>query len=194
VSISFTVPPVEIDDDGPVSTRRAVGSPEGIAPGYVLDPGTGPTRWFMEALFTMKARGPDTDHQFSLVEQYVPRGFAAPAHRHVGTTEGFYVLDGQMDFAVGDTVFTDITAGGFVYVSRDTRHEFRVTSATAKFLLITTPGGFEKYFEELSSPAQANTFPYTDHRKLSPDEVLDAKKRWDAMATNDGTLLPALPH
>lgn len=192
MTLSFTVPPTEIGDGDPVSALRAGGSPDGVAPGYCLEEGTGPALWFMEALFTMKARGLDTDHQFSLVEQYTPRGFAAPAHRHVGTSESFYVIDGTMDFAVGDTVFTGITGGGFIYVPRDTRHEFRVVSSTAKFLLITTPGGFEKYFEELSSPAEGNTFPIRPHRELSFEEITAAKKRWDAMATNDGTLLPPL--
>ena len=125
MSLSFIAPePIEIPDDAPVTNRRAGGAPDGVSPGYALQPGEGPARWFMNALFTFKARDLDTDHQFGLNEQYVPRGFGAPAHNHQGTTESFYLIDGRMDFAVGDTVYTDITGGGFVYVPRGPRHEF----------------------------------------------------------------------
>jgi quercetin dioxygenase-like cupin family protein len=192
MTLSFTNPPAEIGDDEPVSALRAGGSPGGVAPGYYLQEGAGPALWFHEALFRMKARALDTDGQFNIVEQLTPRGFGAPAHRHEGASESFYVIDGTMDFAVGDTVFTGVSAGGFVYVPRGTRHEFRVVSSTAKFLLFTTPGGLERYFEELGSPAEGNTFPIRPHRDLTVEEVAAAKKRWDALATNDGTLLPPL--
>ena len=194
MTLSYLKPPIEIDVNDPVSTTHSGGTPEGLAPGYVLPAGAGPATWFMQALFTMKARALDTNGQFSVVEQFAPRGFAAPAHTHSNTTEAFYVLDGEMDFAVGDTVYRGIVAGGFAYVPHSTRHEFRVVSETAKFLLITTPGGFEKYFEALSSPATAYELPSTEHRQLTPDEVIAAKRLYGAMPTNDGTLFEPREH
>lgn len=194
MTLSYLKQPVEIGATDPVSTTQSGGTPDGLAPGYVLPAGAGPASWFMQALFTMKARALDTNGQFSVVEQFAPRGFAAPAHTHSNTTEAFYVLDGEMDFAVGDTVYEGIVAGGFAYVPHSTRHEFRVISETAKFLLITTPGGFEKYFEALSSPAAAYELPPAGHRQLSPDEVIAAKRLYGAMPTNDGTLFEPREH
>src|SRR5580704_15011749 len=98
MTLSFLKPPVKIEPDEPVATQHAKGSPEGLAPGYVLNSGEGPALWFMEALFTLKARALDTDNQFTIVEQLAPQGFAAPGHTHSNTTEAFYVLAGEMDF------------------------------------------------------------------------------------------------
>jgi mannose-6-phosphate isomerase-like protein (cupin superfamily) len=192
MTLSFLNPPVEIADDQPVSPVRFGGTPDGKAPGYVLRPGTGPATWFMQALFTMKARALDSDGAFCIVEQLAPQGFAAPGHTHRDTSEAFYVIEGEMDFAIGDTVIEAMTAGSFAYVPEQTRHEFRVISPFAKFLLITAPGGFEKYFEALSSPATSYTMPDGPHRTLIPEEILAAKEKWGALPTNDGTLLPPL--
>lgn len=192
MTLSFLKPPVEIGPDDPVSTNRAGGTPEGLSPGYVLHADEGPAIWFMEALFTLKARALDTNEQFCVVEQLAPRGFAAPGHTHSNTTEAFYILAGVMDFAVGDTTYYGLTAGAFVYVPHSTRHEFRVVSQTAKFMLITTPAGFEKYFEALASPAEEYALPPARHRILSTEEIMAAKRRWGAMPSGDGTLFRAL--
>lgn len=188
-TLSFQNPPVEIGPNDPVATERAGGTPEGMQPGYVLYPKEGPALWFHQALFSVKARTSDTDGQFSLFDQIAPRGFAAPPHYHSVVTDSFYIINGELDYAIGDTIYYGVTAGSFIYVPRMTRHEFRVISETAQFLLICTPGGsFERYFEDLGSPAQEYDLPPTGHRHLLGDEVSAAKRKWGAMATNDPSL------
>lgn len=185
---SFTNPPVEIGSNDPVSTQHSGGTPEGMQCGYVLYPKEGPALWFHEALFSTKARALDTGGQFSLFDQIAPKGFAAPPHFHSAVTDSFYIVDGELDYAVGDTVYYGVTAGGFIYIPHSTRHEFRVISDTARFLLLVTPGGFEGYFEDLGSPAQEFDLPPNGHRHLSGDEITAAKRKWGAMATNDPSL------
>ena len=185
---SFTNPPVEIGPHDPVCTQHSGGTPEGMQPGYVLYPKEGPAFWFHEALFSTKARALDTKGQFSLFDQIAPKGFAAPPHFHSAVTDSFYIVDGELDYAVGDTVYYGVTAGGFIYIPHSTRHEFRVISDTARFLLLCTPGGFEGYFEDLGSPAQEFDLPPAGHRHLSGDEITAAKRKWGAMATNDPSL------
>ena len=183
---SFQNPPSEIGPNDPVATNRAGGTPDGMQPGYVLYPKEGPALWFHEALFSTKARTSDTDGQFALFDQITPKGFAAPPHFHSGVADSFYIVNGELDYAVGDTVYYGVTAGSFVYIPRMTRHEFRVISETAQFLLLCTPGGsFERYFEDLGSPAREFDLPPTGHRQLLGDEVLAAKRKWGAMPTND---------
>jgi len=185
---SFTNPPVEIGSNDPVATHQAGGTPEGMQPGYVLYAKEGPALWFHEALFSTKARARDTAGQFSLFDQMTPKGFAAPPHFHSAVTDSFYIVDGELDYAVGDTVYYGVTAGGFIYIPHSTRHEFRVISDTARFLLLCTPGGFEGYFEDLGSPAQEFDLPPNGHRQLLGDEITAAKRKWGAMATNDPSL------
>ena len=185
---SFTNPPVEIGAKDPVCPTPSGGTPDGMSPGYVLYPNEGPALWFHEALFSVKARSVDTEGQFSLFDQVAPKGFAAPPHFHSDVTDSFYIVDGELDYAVGDTVYYGITTGGFIYIPHSTRHEFRVVSETAHFLLLCTPGGFEGYFEDLGSPAQEFDLPPTGHRHLLGSDVLAAKRKWGAMPTNDASL------
>ena len=42
---------------------------------------------------------------------------------------------------------------------RRLRHAYVVTSATARFLTLHTPGGFEQFAAEVGQPAQALTLP-----------------------------------
>ena len=50
-------------------------------------------------------------------------------------------------------------AGSFVYGPRDIPHTFTVTSAQARFLLVTEPAGFEGFMRALSEPAPSLTIP-----------------------------------
>lgn len=174
-----TNPPTEIADDEPVATEHGGGTPAGIAPGYGLGPGGGPAIWFQGGVITMKARARDTDGAYALTEWYGPRDMVAPGHIHDRDAEGFYVLEGTIDIGVGDAVH-HATPGTFVHVPPQTVHDWRVTSAWCRFLVIILPGGFEHFFEELAEPAQVATYPYTEHRRPGLDEIMSvgAKYGW----------------
>lgn len=193
MTLSFLSPPADIAPDAPVAMAHAGGTPEGMAPGYALPPGAGPSTWFFESPYTMKARNRDTDGMFGFMEIYAPRGWGAPAHSHSKTSEALYVLEGEADFAVGDTVYPAMKAGSFIYIPHTTRHEFHIRSAYGKLLLLTLPGGFEKYFEHLGTPATQYTLPQPEQqRHATPEAYIQAKAIYGAMPTGDGTLLPPL--
>lgn len=178
MTYSFSsTPPVEIADDEPVATTHAGGTPEGIAPGYALGPGEGPAVWFQGGIITMKARAHDTDGQFGLTEWYGPRGMVAPGQVHAHEAEGFYILEGTLDIGVGDTVY-HATPGSYIYVPKETVHDWVVTSAVCRFLVLIIPGGFEHFFEELSDPALAATFPYTEHRTPPLEEIVAVGQKY----------------
>ena len=46
--------------------------------------------------------GEDTGDQFALMEQVARKGNVPPRHIHHREDETFYVLEGEMTFAVGD--------------------------------------------------------------------------------------------
>jgi mannose-6-phosphate isomerase-like protein (cupin superfamily) len=100
-------------------------------------------------------RGEDSDGRVAVVENTVGGGFPGPPlHVHPAFDEGFYVLEGELTFRVRDDVFT-VAAGGFVFASGATPHTFaNRTERSARYLILITPPGFERYFERLAAEAR----------------------------------------
>lgn len=99
----------------------------------------------------IKLTGKDTDGRFTLIEQNNPPGFGIPMHVHEMEDEVFKVLEGKVEFTVGDksTVLTD---GDMIFLPRKIPHAFKVVSDTnAKVILNIFPSGLEYMFEELST-------------------------------------------
>jgi mannose-6-phosphate isomerase-like protein (cupin superfamily) len=87
---------------------------------------------------------------FSLVEHpMAPRALAAPLHRHANEDEYSYVLEGRMGAQLGDEVVR-AEAGDLVFKPRGQWHSFwNAGDEPCRILEIISPGGFERYFEEL---------------------------------------------
>jgi mannose-6-phosphate isomerase-like protein (cupin superfamily) len=87
---------------------------------------------------------------FSLVEHPMPpRALAAPLHRHANEDEYSYVLEGGMGADLGgEVVYAE--AGDLVFKPRGQWHAFwNAGDEPCRILEIISPGGFERYFEEL---------------------------------------------
>jgi mannose-6-phosphate isomerase-like protein (cupin superfamily) len=87
---------------------------------------------------------------FSLVEHpMAPRALAAPLHRHTHEDEYSYVLEGRMGADLGgEVVYGD--PGDLVFKPRGQWHTFwNAGDEPCRILEIISPGGFERYFEEL---------------------------------------------
>ncbi len=124
----------------------------------VVHQGQGDARWFLGGLCTIKASGDSTAGRAAVIENWAPRGHGSPMHVHHREDEWFYVLSGELTFAVGgETVVA--TAGSFVYGPRDVPHTFMVTSDEARFLLVVEPAGFESFLLQQSEPARTLTLP-----------------------------------
>jgi mannose-6-phosphate isomerase-like protein (cupin superfamily) len=89
--------------------------------------------------------------EFSLVEHPIaPRTLAGPSHVHQHEDEYSYVLEGEVGFEVGDDSFT-ARAGQLVAKPRGIWHAFwNPGDVPARVLEVISPGGFERYFEELA--------------------------------------------
>jgi quercetin dioxygenase-like cupin family protein len=71
-------------------------------------------------------------------------------HAHHREDEWYYVLSGEFIFKAGEETFT-MPTGGSIWLPPDIPHTWaNTTKAEAKLVLICQPGGFEKFFEELS--------------------------------------------
>jgi quercetin dioxygenase-like cupin family protein len=128
-------------------------------------------------LAVVKATAKQTANAFGLVELLAPVGAGSPYHVHRADEETFYVLEGQLEFISGERRFTS-GSGGYVFLPRDIPHGFRVVGTSpARFLVLTTPGGFEGFVMEVGEPATTLTLPAPSAPDMNKLVALAAKYR-----------------
>ena len=93
----------------------------------------------------------ETGGDFSLVEHPMPpHALAAPLHRHSREDEYSYVVEGRMGAVLGGDV-VEAGVGDFVFKPRGQWHSFwNAGSEPCRILEIISPGGFERYFDEIA--------------------------------------------
>jgi quercetin dioxygenase-like cupin family protein len=106
----------------------------------------------------IKEDGTLTRNTMSVVEiELQPTAITPPPHIHRACEEGFYILEGQVDFNVDGEV-KRVEAGTFVMVPIGVSHTFsNPTDKTARMLMTITPAQYLHYFEELASLFQSGT-------------------------------------
>jgi quercetin dioxygenase-like cupin family protein len=89
-------------------------------------------------------RSEQSGGEVAVMENSVPGRWAGPPlHRH-DFDEGFYVLEGEMIFQLGDELRA-AGAGEFVFALRGAVHTLANRSTEpARYLLVCTPAGFER--------------------------------------------------
>ena len=86
----------------------------------------------------------------SCVEFVAAPGFDTGLHVHERLEETWYIVDGEIGFRVGDESF-EAAPGACVFVPPRVPHAFaNRTETPAKFLLIMSPPGHDRYFDELA--------------------------------------------
>jgi quercetin dioxygenase-like cupin family protein len=117
------------------------------------DPATQPVLRFLGSLEHLLVAGPQSGGEFALFEATGERGHTSPRHRHRLASETFIVLDGELLIEAGDE--RRVAAAGHVAVlPRDQVHTFLVVSATARYLTLHTPAGFDGFVHEVAHAAQ----------------------------------------
>ena len=106
----------------------------------------------------MRLSGEQTGGAFSLAENLSRRGNGSPVHVHDQEDETVFVLDGELRVFAGEEEHT-AGPGTVAVLPRRLRHAYVVTSATARFLTLHIPAGFERFAAEVGQPAQALTLP-----------------------------------
>jgi len=119
--------------------------------GIVRGAGEGKTILVLGNPYTYKATKEETGGAYALLENPVA-GEGPPPHIHETEEEAFYVLEGELKILLGDQTFT-AKPGDFVLVPRGIVHTFsKAGTESAKMLVIISPAGFEKFFEEIAGP------------------------------------------
>ena len=97
---------------------------------------------------TIKADTMNTNGSFTVLEFVQPPKTGPALHIHHREDEIWYVLEGDFRFKAGAAMFP-VSQGGMAFGPRGTPHCFQnVGDAPARLLVITTPSGLERFFEE----------------------------------------------
>jgi len=101
--------------------------------------------------YTIKLGAEATGGAYSLVEILCRPGGGTPLHVHSREDEGFYILEGEIEFRQGEE-FVTATAGMALQAPRNIPHYFaNRTEAPARLLVMMLPGGAEAMFHELAA-------------------------------------------
>jgi quercetin dioxygenase-like cupin family protein len=118
----------------------------------IRKPAEGRTVAVVGDLYRFLATGEDTNGQYALWEAIVPPGGGPPPHVHSREEEGFYILEGEITFTMGDQRLV-ASAGTFANMPVGTPHAFKNESGTvARMLISVAPAGLEKMFFEFGVP------------------------------------------
>src|SRR5437879_8901632 len=114
-----------------------------------LHAGNGDPPFSIVTLMMLKAGATDGVGAFAFLDQLAPAGFGPPLHLHRREDEGFYILEGEVDF-VCDGQALHGSAGTWVFLPKDLPHAYKVRGETAaRMLTFTFPAGFERFVSEL---------------------------------------------
>jgi quercetin dioxygenase-like cupin family protein len=143
-----------------------------------ITPSKGQTFQVPSTIVTFLAVAADTGDAFSLFEGRVAPRQGPPLHRHQDD-EAFLVLEGAFDFQVGEAQ-RHLGPGGFAFVSKQTLHTFRNSSAEheGRLLIMTLPAGaHERFFAEIGEPEADPSAPFSTQ---PPDfeQLVTAGKRY----------------
>jgi quercetin dioxygenase-like cupin family protein len=104
----------------------------------------------------------DTQGTLALLDMTLPAGVEPPVHLHTREDETFYLVEGEITFQIGEQV-TAAVPGQTVFAPRNVPHQFRITTPSARFLTLITPGQFLNYFLQFS-------FPVAEEVKVIPPQ------------------------
>jgi mannose-6-phosphate isomerase-like protein (cupin superfamily) len=128
--------------------------------------------WFINHLVHVHVDGDTSNGQLGLVESRGRRGDMPPLHVHHRDDETFYVIDGEVSLFVPGRQLT-VTAGQAAFAPRAVPHCYRVESEEARWLVFTTPSGFESFVRRVSDPAPADELPEAG-RSVDPAVLAEA--------------------
>ena len=148
----------------------------------VVPKGEGEARWWFGGLAEIKATAADTGGLMTIVEVTEPPGLEAPLHVHHRDDEGFWILEGDVVFEVGDETI-HASAGDYVFGPRDIPHRFTVGEAGCRMLFILVPGGIEDLIMATSEPAASRSLP------PPPEEEPDIEQLKEVIAAHGYELL-----
>ena len=103
-----------------------------------------------------------------MIEQSARQGDSPPLHIHRNEDELFQIVDGELNFRLGDEHHR-VVAGEFFLVPKGVAHSFVVTSPEARWFVTTTQGDFESFVRELSREPDSGGWP--EPTAMTPEQA-----------------------
>lgn len=101
--------------------------------------------WGPESYLTVQLESAESDGALGVTYFRASPGESAPLHSHTLEDELFLIARGSVELRAGDTRKI-LTAGGCAFLPRGVVHGYTVLDDPAEFFVVTTPGGFERFF------------------------------------------------
>jgi mannose-6-phosphate isomerase-like protein (cupin superfamily) len=144
----------------------------------IRKPAQGRTIAVVGDVYRFLATGEDTNGKYALWEAIVPPGGGPPPHVHRREEEGFYILEGEITFTMGDQRLV-ASAGMFANMPVGTPHSFKNESGKpAKMLISVAPAGLEKMFFEVGVPVPPGATTAAPPTKEEIERLLAAAPRY----------------
>lgn len=110
---------------------------------------------------TVKASTMMTNGSLTVVELLVGPKQGPALHTHLREDELWYVIEGEFRFKAGDAMLAAST-GGMAFGPRGTPHCFQnIGDDPGRLLVITTPSGLERFFEQFAELLPGPVTPET---------------------------------
>jgi mannose-6-phosphate isomerase-like protein (cupin superfamily) len=118
---------------------------------FAIQSGEGKAMEIPAGSVTVKADTRDTNGSLTALEFLIGPKEGPALHTHLREDELWYVLEGDFRFKAGDDILR-ASAGGMAFGPRGTPHCFQnIGDAPGRLLVITTPSGLERFFEQLAA-------------------------------------------
>ena len=144
----------------------------------ITKPGEGRTIAVVGDVYRFLATGDDTNGKYALWEAIVPSGGGPPPHVHSREEEGFYILEGEITFQIGEERIV-ATAGMFANLPVGTPHSFKNESdQPAKMLISVAPAGLEQMFFECGVPVAQGATTALPPSKAEIEKLLEIAPRY----------------
>jgi quercetin dioxygenase-like cupin family protein len=99
-------------------------------------------------VYQLLGTGAGSDGSYSVMAVEVPPGGGPPLRMHAREEEGFYILDGEIDFTAEEKTLR-AGPGAYLNVPRTTPHAFKNnTDRPARMLIVCAPAGIEHFLIE----------------------------------------------
>ena len=106
---------------------------------------------FLGSRCRILATSESTDGDYGLVDMIeVPAGNMPPLHIHHTHDEGFLLLEGGLSLFLPEREIT-LRPGEFVLAPRGIPHTYQVGDSPARWLVLSTPPGFEQFVEGVAA-------------------------------------------
>jgi uncharacterized cupin superfamily protein len=109
-------------------------------------------------LYKFFVKGEDTGGAYAFFEAHLPPlDIGPPPHIHRNEDVAFYILEGRFTFS-NEAGEIKVKPGDFIFLPRGRKHWLRNDSDTiGKFLIISNPAGFEKFYDAAGTPVEDDT-------------------------------------